>query len=409
MSTELAISAVSLVLRDLMTSGVKLDDGLVPLSITKGLEHTILPPDRVRIKHHHANVINVFLYRVHTNAAYRNHEFSGQTPLALNLEYLITAFGEDDRDEVAHFILGKAMRMLQDHAVIARSDLRLALKAARVHDQLENLRIVHQDLTLEDLSKLWTAFQTHYRISASYLITVLLIDSKIPVRAPLPVLKRGADDSGWDALAGAPPELDRATPATGFNAVRLGEELILSGENLDTSGLTAIVRHPLVAPKILDVVAIDSGHIKVKIDPDTKPGTAAAWVAGLYSIALQVSRPSLPAWLTNEVPFALAPAIVVTPNLQSGPNALFDLTIDAKPQIRDQQPAIVVFGDQQIAAGTIPPPANVDAPSIVKVKVQGPLGTYRVRLRVDGVDSIPIKQDGSTYKFDDDQSVEVQP
>ncbi len=373
MSTELAVSAVSLALRDLMISGVKLDDGLVPLSIKKGLEHTLLPLDRVRAKHQHANVINVFLYRLHASAAYRNLTFAGRTPLALNLEYLITAYGEDDRDEVGHFLLGKAMRMLHDHAIIARADLRASLQAARVQDQLENLRITHQELSVEDLSKLWTSFQTQYRISASYLVTVLLIDSRLPVRAPLPVLKRGSEDTGWDAQAGAPPELDSATPASGFNAVRLGEELILSGENLDTSGLKAIVRHPLVQMPPLDVTPIDSGHVKVKID-DTLAGAASKWVSGIYSIALHV---------------------------------LFDLTIDATPQIRDAQPVMVVFGDQQVAAGTIPPPANADAPSIVTVKVKGPLGLYRVRLRVDGVDSIPIKQDGSTYKFDDAQSVQV--
>jgi hypothetical protein len=408
MSTELGVSAVSLALRDLMISGVKLDDGLVPLGIKKGLEHTLLPLDRVRVKHQHSNVINVFLYRVHASAAYRNLTFAGQTPLALNLEYLVTAYGEDERDEVSHFLLGKAMRVLHDHTILARSDLRTSLKAGRVQDQLENIRITHQELSVEDLSKLWTSFQTQYRISASYLVTVLLIDSKLPVTTPLPVLKRGEADSGWDAQAGKPPELDTATPATGFNAVRLGEELILSGENLDGSGLKAIVSHPLATLPALDVTAIDSGHVKVKID-DTMPGASSKWAAGIYTIALQVSRPSLPPWFTNEVPFSLAPSIVVSPTSQSGPNALFNLIINAKPQIRDAQTAMVVFGDQQVPSGTIPPPANADAPSIVTVKVKGPLGLYRVRLRVGGVDSIPIVPDGNTYKFDNNQSVQVIP
>lgn len=409
MSTELAVSAVSRAIRDLMISGVKLDDGLVPLGITKGLEHTILPLDRVRHKHPQANVINVFLYRVHASAAYKNLTFSGRTPLALNLEYLITAYGEEDRDEVGHFLLGQAMRVLHDHAVIARSDLRAALQAARVQDQLENLRITLQDFPVEELSKLWTAFQTHYRISASYLVTVLLIDSKVPVPSPLPVLKRGEADTGWDAQAGAPPELDGATPASGFKAVRVGESLIVSGANLDTTGLSAVVRHPLVT-RTLDVTPIDSGRVKVKID-DTMPNPSSVWAAGIYSIALKVSRPSKPAWLTNEVPFALAPSITAAPATQSGPNVPFDLTINATPQIRDVQPVVVVFGDQQVTVppGTIPPPAGPNAPSIVKVKVQGPLGLYRVRLRVDGVESIPIVPDGNTFKFDDAQSVQVTP
>jgi hypothetical protein len=407
MSTELAVSAVSLALRNLMVAGVTLDDASGPLVIKKGIEHTVLPLDRVRLKHTTANVLNVFLYRVHANAAYRNQAFSGRTPLALNLEYLITAYGEDDRDEVGHYLLGKAMRVLHDHPVIARARLKTALAAARVHDQVENVRITPQDLSIEDLSKLWTMFQTqHYRISASYLVTVVLIDSKQAVKAPLPVLKRGETDTGWEAMSGASPSLESARATTGFSAVELGGELTLIGEHLDTGGLTAIVRHPLMAaPETLPVTPIDAGKAKVTLPA----GPASKWIAGICSIALQVARPSRPPWLTNEVPFALAPSITVTPNVHNGANALFTLKIEAKPQIRASQPLLVMFGDDQVVPGPLPAPAGANARSIVEVKVKGPVGLYRVRLRVDGVDSIPIEPDGTTFKFDDAQSVQVKP
>ena len=48
-------------------------------------------------------------------------------------------------------------------------------------------------------------FQTQFRICASYLVTVLLIESQAESRNVLPVLKRGPDDSGVTALAGALP------------------------------------------------------------------------------------------------------------------------------------------------------------------------------------------------------------
>lgn len=406
MSTELAISAITLALRNLFVAGVTLDDGSIPLNIKKDLEHTVLPLDQIRIKHPAANVINLSLYRVDASAAYRNQAFAGRTPLALNLEYLVTAYGEEERDDVGHYLLGKAMRVLHDHPVIARARLKTALAAARVHDQLESIRIVHQELSVDDLSKLWTSFQTPLRISASYLVTVVLIDSKQSVKSPLPVLKRGEGDTGWDAVAAASPALESARPATGFNAARLGEELILVGENLDTGGLTAIVRHPLLpAPETLAVAPIDAGKVKVTLPA----GPAAKWVAGIHSIALQVARPSGPPWLTNEVPFALAPSITVSPAIHAGANTLFNLTIEAKPQVRESQPALVIFGDDQVAVGTIPPPLGPNAPSIITVKVKGPVALYRVRLRVDGVESIPIKADGDTFKFDDAQSVQVNP
>jgi hypothetical protein len=406
-SNELAVSAVSLALRDLMAAGVKLDAAPPSMNIKKGIEHTLLPPDRVRVKHPVVNVLNLFLYRVTGSAAYRNLAFAGRTPLALNLEYLVVAYGEEDRDEVGHFLLGEAMRALHDHPVISRARLRLALAAARVHDQLESIRIVQQDLSLDDLSKLWTMFQAqHCRVAASYLVTVVLIDSTQAVKSPLPVLKRGAADTGWEAAAAAAPSLESARATSGFNAVRLGEELTLVGENLDSGGLTAVVNHPLLAaPETLPVTIVDAGKVQVTLPA----GPAAKWVSGIYSIALQVTRASQPAWMTNDVAFALGPAITVAPTTHNGANVDFDLTIEARPQIRESQPVLVVFGDQQIPVGSVPLPAGANDPSIVKVKVKGDVGLYRIRLRVGGVDSIPIKPDGETYKFDDAQSVEVKP
>lgn len=407
MSNEFAVSAVSRALLGLMFDGVRLDDAPAALNIKKGIEHTILPLDRVRRKHPEPNVVNLFLYRVHGNSGYRNQTISGRTPLAINLEYLVTAYGEEERDEVAHFLIGKAMRVMHDHAILERKRLKDALEAARVHEQVENIRIAQQDLSLEELSKLWAMFQTqHYRISASYLVTVLLIESRRAAKAPLPVLKRGDVGTGWDATAGSSPLLESARASSGFSAVELAGELTLTGENLGSGGLTAIVRHPLMAaPETLPVTPVDAEKVKVTLPA----GPASKWVAGIYSIALRVARSPQPPWLTNEVPFALAPKISVTPNVQNGENALFDLTIEARPQIRDAQPVLVLFGEQQLAPGTIPAPAGPNDPSAVQVKVKGPAGWYRVRLRVDGVDSIPIVADADTYKFDDAQSVEVKP
>jgi len=46
-------------------------------------------------------------------------------------------------------------------------------------------------MSLEDVSKLWTTFQTQYRISAAYEVSVVIIESSRIVKTPLPVLTRG--------------------------------------------------------------------------------------------------------------------------------------------------------------------------------------------------------------------------
>src|SRR5207237_6193452 len=69
-----------------------------------------------------------------------------------------------------------------------------ALRAANLADQLEQIKITPEVMNTEELSKLWTAIQTHYRPTATYLATVVLIQPDLPTTAPLPVLSRGPRD-----------------------------------------------------------------------------------------------------------------------------------------------------------------------------------------------------------------------
>lgn len=409
MSTELAVSAVTRALRNLMIDGVKLDDGMVPLALTKGLEYTMLPLHKVRENFKVENCLNLFLYRVETNAAWRNHALptaarpgeDGPPPLALNLEYLVSAYGEEDREEVAHFLLGKVMRLLHDNSFLSRDRLKTAMEPARVHEQIESIKVTPHTLTIEELSKLWTVFQTQYRISAAYEITVVLIDSKVPARSALPVLKRGKDDRGVETVASAPPLLASAVPATGFAFVRLGDDVLVNGARLDVPGLKVRLTHDL-ATIDSDITAVSPSQFKVTIPAPAVAGTSHKWPAGLYTLTL------LPAQTTDEVTFGLAPSITVAPlNHAAG---TFELTIDAKPQIRPEQESGV-----RVLLGNVPftpksfstPLGDLDAATTVKVDVTAASGLHRVRLRVEGVDSIPITKTGDTFDFDINQTVQV--
>lgn len=421
MSTDLAVTAVTETLRQVLVDAIvdKWGPDVLSGDLTKQRYIETLPLHKVRERRSSENVVNLFLYRTDVNPAWRNMSppvqgkpgESNAPPLALNLEYLITAYGEDDREEVAHFFLGQAMRAFHDFAMVPRQMLFDVLKKARVHDQFERITVTPHALSIEEISKLWSVFQTQYRVSAAYLVTVVLIDSKISPRAPLPVLKRGADDQGISAIAAAAPALDQAVPASGFSAVRLGEDLLVFGARLDAGGVTAMVRHPFMPqPQALAVTVIDAGQLKITLPSPATPGVAAAWPAGVYTLSLDVARPGQPSWRTNEVPFVLAPSIVVSPKTLQPPAASFEVTLEAKPQVHPSQTVAVLFDDTQVAAKPIPAPANADAPSIVKADVPGSVtGFHRLRLRVDGIDSIPVKKTGDVVAFDADQSVEVKP
>ena len=67
---------------------------------------------------------------------------------------------------------------------------------------------------MDDMSKLWTALQTHYRTTVGYMVSVVLIERDAPERTPLPVLSRGPSIrlTGRDAGVFVQPELLRRRP-----------------------------------------------------------------------------------------------------------------------------------------------------------------------------------------------------
>src|SRR4051812_26581922 len=105
MSSALAIAGVTAVLRDL------LNDGLVNGDVTGALGTSVLvtglPPDRVGEAGNGQipTQLNLFLHQVTHNAAWRNATLPDRDrdgnrrsnpPLALNLHYLVTAYGAEE-------------------------------------------------------------------------------------------------------------------------------------------------------------------------------------------------------------------------------------------------------------------------------------------------------------------------
>jgi len=419
MSTDLAITAVTRTLRQILSEQVEQTwDPAVPSpNLTQQLVVDHVPPHKVRDLHQAKNVLNLYLYRTELNAAWRNMPLPTQAkpgepvtpPLALNLEYLLTSYGEDDREDASHYFLGQAMRVLHDLAVVPRGKFKDVLEVALVHQQIEQVTITPKPLSVEEISKLWSVFQSQFRISAAYLVTVLLLESRKPAKSALPVLKRGPDDSGVTAIAGALPLLDSAKPASGFLAARLGETIVLAGQRLDMFETVAQLRHPTMSAAIeVAVVAVDASHVQVTL-PEALGGSGVArgWPAGLYSIALSGTLANGVHWSTNSVSFALAPSITVAPTTQpAGPD--FEVTLEATPQIGEGQSVVILFGNRQLAATSITQPGNDDDPTAITFDAPGQAGLSRVRLRVDGVDSIPIVATDGKFEFDPDQSIQVE-
>jgi hypothetical protein len=421
MSNSLAIAAVTFTLRNLLAPAIS--DEL------SGATVTVQPPD-IFATGPSANRINLFLYQTSLDAAFRNADMprqvrpgeTGQPPLALNLHYLLTAYGQgDDASEpFSHRLLGRAMSVFHDHPVLSAADIRAAIPVANpqpydLFDQIERIRIVPQPLTLDDMSKLWTTFQTKYRPSAAYQVAVVLIESNRPSRTPLPVLRRGKDDRGVDAQSNliAPyPTLTALTlPSEQQPSAQLGDIITLRGHHLDGNGVTARFTHRRLSTPIdvalPDVIATsDETELQVPIPNDIAAQTA--WAAGPLTVALVIARtdPANPIRITNELSFALAPRILTRNPITAASAAQFTLAVTCSPQILPEQRASLLFGGSEIAADAHT--SQTDSLNFTIAPIPpASRGDYFLRLRVDGVDSLLVDYQHPPLQFDPNQKVTI--
>ncbi len=400
MSNYLAIAAVTSTIRNLLQTAYNNSND----ADVTGTSVTTLPPDMAR-NGVTSNQVNLFLYHTAPNAAWRNMDVPvqvkpGETafpPLALNLYYLITAYGQTD-DTLSHRLMGVAMSVLHDHTVLGPDEIETALPGSGLPQQFDRVRITPETLTSEEMYKLWSAFQTHYRISATYQARVVLIDSAQPVKRPLPVASRGAA-----ALPSFLPALDLAQPASQQQSVKLGDILTLKGHNLGGVNATVQINYPSWASPV--VAAPEAGatadQLSVKVgDPPGSP--PVDWPAGFYSVAVSVQsvQPDTShTYTSNLLSFSLAPSITVAPTAAPAGDVIF--TVTCSPDIFPGQQASFLIGDTQVPAGAVA--AKTSTLTLVAKALTK--GDYYVRLRVDGVDSFLVDASATPPAFD--QSLKV--
>lgn len=413
MSNVLAIAAATRTLRNVLLARMPLLD-----TDLSDLEVTLQPLDLARKGITKAQ-LNLFLFQVVWNAGWRNMDTPGrvrpgetaQPALALNLHYLLTAWGrgDSDNDAVSHRVLASAMSTLHDRPLLDADDIRNALPDNDLADQIERVRLTPLPQSIEELSKLWTAFQTNYRVSAAYEATVVLIDSQSPARASLPVLRRGPQDRGVISSASMAPSLSGIALPHAQTAARLGDDLVLSGNQLSpTTTLARFSSLRLDAPvDVAPTAGAALGTLQVHLADGTQdPQAPSRWAPGIYTLALLAQPPGSPVLVSNELPLALAPVITISP--LTGTPGTQHLTLTCLPRIRDGQRVFLLFGDRSVTPSSMNNPADPQQPTTLTFDVPGvTAGIYTVRLRVDGADSVPVDFSGPVPAFASDQQVVV--
>jgi uncharacterized protein DUF4255 len=443
-SSPLAIGAVSAVLRNLLDNGI-----VEQVALGTTVNVTAMAPDAIKLDSpDDPPQLNIFLHQVTPNPGWRNRELPSRSangdrltnpPLALDLHYLITAYGKADFQ--AEILLGYAMHLLHERPMLDRPAIRRALDpspldismlppafqvltASDLADQVEAIRITPVVMGVEEMSKLWTAIQSHYRPSAAYQVSVVLIEAKKPTSTPLPVLSRGPVDAVTHRDRGvvvnpdllpALPTLFAAEPPAKQTVVRLGETVTVSGIRLIGAGATALLAHRLVTTPVEIPVVLDASGTGFSL---TLPNDAAAQTSlapGLWQLSLRLTLSGEAfARETNGIglPIAGDPVLAADAGLglpaasavRGGNPPVVTVTMHSRPQVRlGQRTTLSLDGlsADAKARGAASDPLVFTLPHSI------PVGNRWVRLRVDGVDSPLVQRSGPAPVFDPTQQLAV--
>jgi hypothetical protein len=442
MSNALAIASVTRILMDL------LNDAMVDRDVSPGVKITAIPPDRALAGVTDGTAsLNLYLHRITPNAALSNSDLPTRDSrgglvrnprLALDLHYLLSAYTNVELK--GEILLGYAMEMFHETPVLARNLVRSALRGglngatlpdafkdidpARLADQIELIRITPQTLSMDDMSKLWAAFQSHYRTTVSYLVSLVLIERDLKPRNPLPVLSRGPVDPATNRDAGVLVHSD-ALPATPLltgliapgnrPAVRLGDRLVMTGHHLDAGSARIRFTDPDTGLSFELAPAAATAPERAEVDLPAGPplgaahalaGTAAdpgAWRVGAYLVDLVLKATGQPERSTNGLPVVLAPRVTSVAAVPEGVETR--VTVKCEPVIRRNVAAALIVGQAEQPVGI---DAIQDREEVGALFPGLPGGAkLPVRLRVSGIDSLVVDPAAEPPAFDTTQIVAV--
>jgi hypothetical protein len=410
-SNHLAIAAVTETLRNVLTRAFE-NDPDVP-----GVTVTTVPPVEAAPGTSDGHRLNLFLYAVSVNQGWRNEPLpsavrpgeTGFPPLPLNLSYLLTPYENGD-GHLGHIILGKGMRALHDTPVLDPREVHDAIEGGDLHTQVERVRVVPAQLSLDDMSKLWTTFQSAYRLSAVYQASVVLIESLRQPKTPLPVLARGEGDRGPSAVPGLDPPFPRLDaiemPGRLQSAARPGDTITVRGAHLDATPLRIELRHPLVPdPHTIEPLP-GGGADRVRA---TLPLDLDDWPAGFSALSVVLGE-SEKKRTTNALPLAIAPRFTLASKevARDGTGAATFVVTPSPPVHTTQQVGFLV-GDRQVVRDRPTDPIEEDGflTTVTFILRDAVAGRYFTRLRVDGVDSILVTPGVEPPAFDPATEVEI--
>jgi len=385
MSNFLAIATVTAALQDVLQPAVSQAVGLAKVGFSR--------PDA---SNQQTPLVNIYLYQVTPNAAYRNADLPTrrndgslvQKPqVAIDLHYLFTFHGNDDQLEPQR-LLGAVATALNAQPLLSKQNIVNAtshfsfLSKSNLADQIERIKFTPTSLSLEEFSKLWSVFfQIEYSLSAAFQASVVLMESDDTPREALPVLARNLYVSTFRS-----PNIDRVIAQAGPDApIAAGSTLLIQGQQLRGGDTTLVMLEGLERIP----TAVTDNLITLPL-----PGNVHAGVQGLQVV--QKKNMGTPptahrGFESNVAPFVLHPTIGVTSAVASVSGGT-DVVLNLTPNIGIGQRAVLMLdslpGDPVRSFMSQPVVSAVDSSQVI-INIHGvPAGKYLVRVQIDGAESL---------------------
>ncbi|MBD2511014.1 DUF4255 domain-containing protein [Nostoc sp. ATCC 53789] len=420
MSNVLSIAAVTAVLKVLLENGLVSD----PIAASVGdVIVTALPPDRISVEADERAQINLFLYQVtqNRNVDWVSQEFrsrhsriNGNTssqspPLALDLHYLLTAYGA--KDFQAELLLGYAMHLLHKTPAItsdiientlinasttntssAFSQAVASVSVPDLAEQIGQIKLTPEFFNMEETSKLWSALQTHYRPSATYLASMVLIESSKPENSEVYIMPL-SQPTIEQVMASAKTEQTIVT----------GTTLVIRGKRLrgEITRIRLSHRETLLVPH-----DVKETQISLLI-----PSDLYASVQTIQVVHLTMGNAGQTDYLfeSNVAAFVIHPTITafVAQVENSGENLrTAEITVKFQPKVGKAQRVVLLLNEvsvnSPVAYSFLVAPRTEDTDAItIPVKNVKP-GTYIVRVQVDGAES-PLHKKNQSGAYDSPQ------
>lgn len=395
MSNALAIAAAMRAIAALVDAAISAA-GLY--KVVGSATTTVQAPDRaplgdaVEVDH-----LNLFLYSVTMNSGWRNiatvRDSSGARiaapPLAVDLHFMMTAYGAAQYHP--EMLLGVGMQALHEQPFLDRAGIAslfsgattttdTAMAAAALDQQVEQVKIAPHDLSADEIYKLWSAFGAKCRPSASYVATVVLIESAAKLQHAPPVMS-----FNLAALPVTTAVITAASPSV-FDLSGGPVQVTLTGSGMD-SPIDSVRIGGVGAP----ITASGPTFATFTTPAGLKPGVNLVEV--VQSIAIG-APPAKPIGLSSGLAVVVQPLIGAIKTAKTGDVDVVQATVVPPPQAT--QSVALLLDQTDAAPGIIPngyrlelKPAQIFAGVLNAPRAGLAHGTYLARVEVDGCQSVP--------------------